>query len=105
IDEHLAARFAAKEAALKAIGTGAAVLFKGSGFYETDYRSESYKKASKAEKDGGSDKGTSEKAASDKGTSGKAGSTSKDGASSGASKASVAESKPSKPRSPKSSDG
>src|SRR5205807_4558172 len=30
-------------------GTGAAVLFKGSGFYETDYRSESYKKAEKAE--------------------------------------------------------
>ncbi len=25
-------------------GTGAAVVFKGSGFYETDYRSESYKK-------------------------------------------------------------
>ena len=30
-------------------GTGAAVMFKGSGFYQTDYRSESYKKA--AEKD------------------------------------------------------
>ena len=30
-------------------GTGAALLFKGSGFYETDYRSESYKKAEKAE--------------------------------------------------------
>ncbi|VTS03910.1 FmdB family zinc ribbon protein [Tuwongella immobilis] len=28
-------------------GTGAAVLFKGSGFYETDYRSESYKAAAK----------------------------------------------------------
>ena len=25
-------------------GTGAAIVFKGSGFYETDYRSESYKK-------------------------------------------------------------
>ena len=32
-------------------GTGAAVLFKGSGFYETDYRSESYKNAAKAEQD------------------------------------------------------
>jgi len=32
-------------------GCGAAVLFKGSGFYETDYRSESYKKAAKAEQD------------------------------------------------------
>jgi putative FmdB family regulatory protein len=34
-------------------GTGAAILFKGSGFYETDYRSESYKQAAKAEKDAG----------------------------------------------------
>ncbi len=38
------------------IGTGAAVLFKGSGFYETDYRSESYKKAAKADS---GDKGSS----------------------------------------------
>jgi putative FmdB family regulatory protein len=34
-------------------GTGAAVLFKGSGFYQTDYRSESYKAAAKADQDGG----------------------------------------------------
>ncbi|MBN2474658.1 MAG: zinc ribbon domain-containing protein [Pirellulales bacterium] len=27
------------------IGPGAAIMFKGSGFYKTDYRSESYKKA------------------------------------------------------------
>ncbi len=32
-------------------GSGAAILFKGSGFYETDYRSESYKSAAKAEQD------------------------------------------------------
>jgi putative FmdB family regulatory protein len=32
------------------IGAGAAVVFKGSGFYQTDYRSESYKKSAKAEK-------------------------------------------------------
>src|SRR3954465_3481211 len=31
------------------IGGGAAIIFKGSGFYETDYRSESYKAAAKAE--------------------------------------------------------
>lgn len=31
------------------IGTGAAVIFKGSGFYETDYRSDSYKKSAEAE--------------------------------------------------------
>ena len=30
-------------------GGGAAILFKGSGFYETDYRSESYKNAAKAD--------------------------------------------------------
>ncbi len=31
-------------------GTGAAIVFKGSGFYETDYRSESYKKGADADK-------------------------------------------------------
>jgi putative FmdB family regulatory protein len=36
------------------IGTGAAILFKGSGFYQTDYRSESYKSAAKADEKGGS---------------------------------------------------
>lgn len=39
-----------KNALERLIGTGAAILFKGSGFYETDYRSESYKKAADAEK-------------------------------------------------------
>lgn len=32
------------------IGMGAGVVFKGSGFYETDYRSESYKKGAAADK-------------------------------------------------------
>ena len=32
------------------IGTGAAIMFKGSGFYQTDYRSDSYKKAAAADK-------------------------------------------------------
>lgn len=31
-------------------GTGAAIVFKGSGFYQTDYRSDSYKKGEKADK-------------------------------------------------------
>ncbi|HEX8202715.1 MAG TPA: zinc ribbon domain-containing protein, partial [Isosphaeraceae bacterium] len=31
------------------IGPGAAILFKGSGFYQTDYRSESYKERAKAD--------------------------------------------------------
>jgi putative FmdB family regulatory protein len=30
-------------------GTGAAILFKGSGFYQTDYRSDSYKKSAAAD--------------------------------------------------------
>src|SRR3954447_16369945 len=33
------------------IGTGAGIIFKGSGFYETDYRSEGYKKAAKADQE------------------------------------------------------
>ena len=41
-------------------GTGAALLFKGSGFYETDYRSESYKAGAKADSETGK---TSEPAA------------------------------------------
>jgi len=32
------------------IGTGGGLVFKGSGFYKTDYRSDSYKKAAKADK-------------------------------------------------------
>lgn len=37
-------------------GTGAAVVFKGSGFYQTDYRSESYKKGAQADKNNGESK-------------------------------------------------
>lgn len=33
------------------IGAGSAVMFKGSGFYETDYRSDSYKKDAKQAKE------------------------------------------------------
>ncbi len=68
------------------IGTGAALLFKGNGFYSTDYRSPTYNKAAKAEastssgsagKDGGSSNGGSQN-----GTGGK----SSDSGSSGATK-------------------
>ena len=34
------------------LGTGGGIIFKGSGFYQTDYRSKSYTEAAK--KDGGS---------------------------------------------------
>ena len=37
----------------RVFGPGAAVLFKGSGFYETDYRSESYTRAAKADQEAG----------------------------------------------------
>ena len=36
------------------ISAGGGVIFKGSGFYATDYRSESYKKAEKKEKENAS---------------------------------------------------
>jgi len=31
------------------LGTGAGIIFKGSGFYQTDYRSTGYKEAAKSE--------------------------------------------------------
>lgn len=34
------------------IGTGAGIIFKGTGFYETDYRSKSYKEGEKKDKAG-----------------------------------------------------
>ncbi len=37
-------------------GSGAAIVFKGSGFYQTDYRSEGYKKAAKADQSSGDSK-------------------------------------------------
>jgi len=36
--------------ARRVIGPGAGILFKGSGFYQTDYRSDSYKKGAEADK-------------------------------------------------------
>ncbi len=38
------------------VGTGAGIIFKGSGFYETDYRSDSYRKAAEADKKPADDK-------------------------------------------------
>jgi len=50
-----------KMALKRLIGTGAGIIFKGSGFYETDYRSESYKKAAQKDKGGSSPKSTGKK--------------------------------------------
>ncbi|HJP30320.1 MAG TPA: zinc ribbon domain-containing protein [Candidatus Latescibacteria bacterium] len=43
------------------IGAGGGLLFKGSGFYITDYRSDNYKKSAKADKPGGGDKSSADK--------------------------------------------
>lgn len=50
--------------------TGAGVIFKGSGFYQTDYRSESYKKKAK-EESGSQPKSESKPAADETGAKGK----------------------------------
>ena|SRR5437899_1036941 len=69
-------------------GIGAAVLFKGSGFYQTDYRSESYKAAAKADQE------SSKPAAEDKaGSNGKTDTSSTPPASKGTSKARSSQSK------------
>lgn len=44
--------------AKRLIGTGAGIIFRGSGFYETDYRSESYKQAAKADQEAAKGKDT-----------------------------------------------
>ncbi|HEX4146246.1 MAG TPA: zinc ribbon domain-containing protein [Pirellulales bacterium] len=48
-------------------GTGAAVVFKGSGFYQTDYRSDAYKKAAQADKSAGEAKSGDSKGSDSKG--------------------------------------
>src|SRR4051794_19105719 len=51
-DEPLTKCPACKKKKLRRLfGGGAAVIFKGSGFYETDYRKESYKEAEKKDQD------------------------------------------------------
>ncbi len=57
-----------KAKARRLISPGAGILFKGSGFYITDYRSDSYKKSADADKSaaaGSSDKGTKSESKSD----------------------------------------
>ena len=76
-------------------GTGAAVVFKGSGFYQTDYRSESYRKGAEKEKkssESSSEKST-DKSKSDSGSKSEGGSSAKKESGSSESKA-----KPKKPK-------
>ncbi len=42
--------------ARRLIGSGSGIIFRGSGFYQTDYRSREYKKKAKADKEGASPK-------------------------------------------------
>ena len=38
-----------KQKLVRQFGTGAAIVFKGSGFYQTDYRTDSYKKGAESD--------------------------------------------------------
>jgi putative FmdB family regulatory protein len=69
-----------KKKARRLFGTGAAIMFKGSGFYETDYRSESYKKSADKDKkaaEGSSDSKDDSKKSDSKKSESKADSTKK----------------------------
>ena len=77
------------------IGAGAAVVFKGSGFYTTDYRSDSYKKAASADKPAESSSDSKSSESSEK----------KPAAKSEPKSEAKSESKPAKPSKGKSSGG
>ncbi len=53
------------------LGSGAGLIFKGSGFYITDYRSEGYKSAAKSDSSGSSSSSSSSKSSKTKGEGGK----------------------------------
>src|SRR5215213_5465795 len=48
----------------RAMGAGAGLIFKGSGFYITDYRSENYKQGAKKDSSAGESKSTDSKSSS-----------------------------------------
>jgi putative FmdB family regulatory protein len=50
----------AKSSLERLIGAGAGLIFKGSGYYLTDYRSKSYEEGAKAERDAAKPKDTSD---------------------------------------------
>lgn len=52
----------------RCIGKGAGVIFKGSGFYQTDYRSAEYTKKAEADKEGGAKKDDAKDASKKDGT-------------------------------------
>jgi len=63
----------------RVLSAGAGIIFKGSGFYATDYRSESYRKAAGSEKAAGPEKKESGGAKAPESSSAAAGARKKDG--------------------------
>ena len=79
-----------KRSLRRLFGTGAALLFKGSGFYQTDYRSDSYRKGAEAEKkstDAGSSKSSESKSVETKSAETKSADSKPDGRARGTGKA------------------
>jgi len=76
------------------LGTGAGLIFKGSGFYITDYRSEGYKNAAKADAGGASGTSSDAKAGESK-PSGEAAGNKGESAAAGKSESKPAAEKPS----------
>jgi len=74
------------------IGAGAGLIFKGSGFYTTDYRSKEYTDKAKSERSGSSSSGSDSKGSKESGGSGESNSSN----SSNSSSSSSAKSKDSK---------
>ena len=78
----------------KMIGTGAGIIFKGGGFYETDYRSASYKAGQKTDAPADTSSSSDKAASSGSGKSDAKGSSDKKSASAGTSaKASTSKAK------------
>ena len=68
-----------KQKLRRLFGTGGAIMFKGSGFYKTDYRSESYKKRAEADKPASDSKSSDGKPSESKGSANKGETKSKSG--------------------------
>jgi putative FmdB family regulatory protein len=68
-----------KQKLRRLFGTGGAIMFKGSGFYKTDYRSESYKKRAEADKPASESKSSDAKPSESKGSANKGETKSKSG--------------------------
>ena len=70
-----------KKKARRRIGPGAGIIFKGSGFYQTDYRSDAYKQSADADKKSSSSSESSSKDSSSKDSSSKSDSSTAKGSS------------------------